>query len=414
MATAMRVEVNGIEILPDQCPRSEGWKTAGERARQKGLGELSLTPVLRESQGGAKATADVDQPEQQPSQAGRRHRQQIHCHSRVKHVVLLANITLGSPDFHPARLDPHGCHEQTQTLAPPARPAKQPPVPSQPVLPSLHPEQSPTPAFLPLKGLRPETETWLDPVLSLLPPTLRAAKRLTLVAAPRCPRYARRLAVNRRRRMLTPEAASSPLSSLARTLVLCRTYVAAHAAQQLKPVFATRPPRPPPIDPNQKWCDKEFENTGRNLHERFEELFRIATEARRRWYSSVLREAPTRPLVTWEEWQKALREDFAGEHVQDWAYIQLQERRQLPGETPRQYVSSILHLCARANTTMTGGRKGALPVARVAPGNDGEGGDIQSQTTNKFLQHLQRLTHVGTMAQHAMAAMPTHSLPPDS
>lgn len=33
------------------------------------------------------------------------------------------------------------------------------------------------------------------------------------------------------------------------------------------------------------------------------------------------------------------------------------------------------------------------------------------RTTNEFLQHLQRLTHVGTMAQHAMAAMPTHSLP---
>lgn len=73
MATAMPVEVNGIEILPDQCPRSEGWKTAGERARQKGMGELSLTPVLRESQGGAKATADVDSKSNNLRR--RRHRQ---------------------------------------------------------------------------------------------------------------------------------------------------------------------------------------------------------------------------------------------------------------------------------------------------------------------------------------------------
>ncbi|KAL1471061.1 hypothetical protein MTO96_040133 [Rhipicephalus appendiculatus] len=33
------------------------------------------------------------------------------------------------------------------------------------------------------------------------------------------------------------------------------------------------------------------------------------------------------------------------------------------------------------------------------------------KTATDFLQHLQRLTHVGTMAQHAMAAMPRHALP---
>ncbi|KAH7949554.1 hypothetical protein HPB49_012168 [Dermacentor silvarum] len=56
----MRVEVDGIEISPDQCTRAQGWKTAGERVRQKGMGKLGLNPVLQTSQDGAKATADVN------------------------------------------------------------------------------------------------------------------------------------------------------------------------------------------------------------------------------------------------------------------------------------------------------------------------------------------------------------------
>lgn len=60
MAAAMRVEVDGIEISPEQCTRSHGWKTAGERVRQNGVGQLTLTPVLRASQDGGKATAEVN------------------------------------------------------------------------------------------------------------------------------------------------------------------------------------------------------------------------------------------------------------------------------------------------------------------------------------------------------------------
>ncbi|KAH9383666.1 hypothetical protein HPB48_025418 [Haemaphysalis longicornis] len=56
MATAMRVEVDGTEILPAQCTRSQGWKTAGERIRRAGEGKLNLTPALRNSREGAKDT----------------------------------------------------------------------------------------------------------------------------------------------------------------------------------------------------------------------------------------------------------------------------------------------------------------------------------------------------------------------
>ncbi|KAL1416430.1 hypothetical protein MTO96_000712 [Rhipicephalus appendiculatus] len=59
MSTVMRVEVDGVEISPDQFTRAQGWKTAGEKVKQGGVGSLSLTPVIQASQDGAKATTDV-------------------------------------------------------------------------------------------------------------------------------------------------------------------------------------------------------------------------------------------------------------------------------------------------------------------------------------------------------------------
>lgn len=59
MSTAMRVEVDGVEISPDQFTRSHGWKTAGEKIKQGGAVNPSLTRRTQASQGGAKATTDV-------------------------------------------------------------------------------------------------------------------------------------------------------------------------------------------------------------------------------------------------------------------------------------------------------------------------------------------------------------------
>lgn len=140
-------------------------------------------------------------------------------------------------------------------------------------------------------------------------------------------------------------------------------------------------------------------------------VFALEDEARH-WFSTALREATAEaPLTTWEQWQQALRRDFAGEHVRDWAFMQLQERRQQLNETPQHYVSSILQLCARASPTMADTEKvrcllrGLRPeiMERVAISNP--------RTPADFLQHLQRLTHVGAMARQALLTMPTHELP---
>lgn len=59
MATAMRVEVEGEEILPEQVSKALGWKTAGEKLKQKKNGRLSLTLLHQECQdGGGPANGD--------------------------------------------------------------------------------------------------------------------------------------------------------------------------------------------------------------------------------------------------------------------------------------------------------------------------------------------------------------------
>ncbi|KAG0438558.1 hypothetical protein HPB47_016959 [Ixodes persulcatus] len=68
------------------------------------------------------------------------------------------------------------------------------------------------------------------------------------------------------------------------------------------------------------------------------------------WYYEILQSlAPE----TWDEWRTILRRDFAGEHVNDWAFLQLQEKRQQLGETSQQYVSSMLQLCAQVEPDMS-------------------------------------------------------------
>lgn len=82
-------------------------------------------------------------------------------------------------------------------------------------------------------------------------------------------------------------------------------------------------------------------------NQKADNLVVVLEEEARRWYSRILR-GPT--PETWDEWRTILRRDFAGEHVKDWAFLQLQEKRQQLGETPQQYVSSMLQLCARGGT----------------------------------------------------------------
>lgn len=59
MATAMRVEVDGVEIDPQTCTRSNGWRTAGEIIKQMGGDAVGLPPAPGNSSERAKATPAV-------------------------------------------------------------------------------------------------------------------------------------------------------------------------------------------------------------------------------------------------------------------------------------------------------------------------------------------------------------------
>ncbi|KAG0423563.1 hypothetical protein HPB47_000671 [Ixodes persulcatus] len=182
-------------------------------------------------------------------------------------------------------------------------------------------------------------------------------------------------------------------------------------------LMSLRPFAPPPVFRGKADEDLEdwlhlYERYGRSLawtdEQKADNLVFALEDVARRWYVTALREQTPE---TWVSWQKALRETFAGDHVQEWAYIRLQEKRQQPGETPQQYVSGILQLCTRVNAGMPDAEKlryllrGLRPemMERVAISNP--------RTTQEFLQQLQRLTHVGAMARHALMTMPTHPLP---
>lgn len=106
-----------------------------------------------------------------------------------------------------------------------------------------------------------------------------------------------------------------------------------------------------------------------------------------------------------------MRRDFAGEHVKDWAFLQLQEKRQQLGETPEQYVSSMLQLCARAEPDMSEVNTVRYLLRGLRPEMMERVAITNPQTPTEFLRHLQRLTHVGAMARHALLAMPSHPLP---
>ncbi|KAH9379852.1 hypothetical protein HPB48_015421 [Haemaphysalis longicornis] len=58
MATAMRVEVDGIEIDPEACTRANGWRTAGEKIKKSDGDVAAMSPTPGNGGGRAKATPD--------------------------------------------------------------------------------------------------------------------------------------------------------------------------------------------------------------------------------------------------------------------------------------------------------------------------------------------------------------------
>lgn len=121
-----------------------------------------------------------------------------------------------------------------------------------------------------------------------------------------------------------------------------------------------------------KWDDVQRAN---NL------VFVMEGEARQ-WFATALREATAdNPLDTWTQWQAALRRDFAGEHVQDWAFHPATGTTTAVGR-------GATTVCGGHPSTLCSGkhhderhREGEMPAARTSAGDDGEGRHHQSLDT---------------------------------
>lgn len=70
----------------------------------------------------------------------------------------------------------------------------------------------------------------------------------------------------------------------------------------------------------------------------------------KKWHTTqILTGAPN----TWEEWATLLKTSFTSRHSVEIAHLRLQNRTQLPSETPEQYYYDVVQLCARVNPSMT-------------------------------------------------------------
>lgn len=116
----------------------------------------------------------------------------------------------------------------------------------------------------------------------------------------------------------------------------------------------------------------------------------------KKWYTTkVMTGAPN----TWEEWATLLKSSFTGRHAAEITRLRLENRVQLPSESPEQYYYDVLQLCARVDPAMKeedrvrhllrGLRADALEKMVLAnPTSSGE-----------FLQILQRINHAALMAR---------------
>lgn len=127
----------------------------------------------------------------------------------------------------------------------------------------------------------------------------------------------------------------------------------------------------------------------------------------KKWYTTkILTGAPN----SWEEWAVLLKACFSSRHAAEIAHLRLQNRAQLPSESPEQYFYDVVQLCARLDPTMKeedrlrhllrGLRPETMEKMIIAnPSNCGE-----------FLQTLQRINQAALMAR-ASCAPPSFPLP---
>ncbi|KAH7982839.1 hypothetical protein HPB52_007400 [Rhipicephalus sanguineus] len=116
----------------------------------------------------------------------------------------------------------------------------------------------------------------------------------------------------------------------------------------------------------------------------------------KKWHTTqILTGAPN----SWEEWATLLKTSFTSRHSVEIAYLRLENRTQLPSETPEQYYYDVVQLCARVNPSMTEDDRLRHLMRGLRPDVQEKMIIANPETCAAFLQILQRINQAALMSR---------------
>ncbi|KAK8762137.1 hypothetical protein V5799_026595 [Amblyomma americanum] len=123
----------------------------------------------------------------------------------------------------------------------------------------------------------------------------------------------------------------------------------------------------------------------------------------KKWYTTqLLTGAPS----SWSDWAAKLKACFSSRHAAEIAYLRLQNRMQLPTESPEQYFYDVMQLCARVDPKMPEEDRLRHLLRGLQPATIEKMIISNPTTCADFLQILQRLSQA-TLMSLASRLLPT-------
>ncbi|KAK8767435.1 hypothetical protein V5799_005785 [Amblyomma americanum] len=115
----------------------------------------------------------------------------------------------------------------------------------------------------------------------------------------------------------------------------------------------------------------------------------------KKWYTTqLLTGAPS----SWSDWAAKLKACFSSRHAAEIAYLRLQNRVQLPTESPEQYFYDVMQLCARVDPKMPEEDRLRHLLRGLQPATMEKMIISNPTTCADFLQILQRLSQATLMS----------------
>lgn len=132
----------------------------------------------------------------------------------------------------------------------------------------------------------------------------------------------------------------------------------------------------------------------------------------KKWYTTqILTGAPD----SWAAWAARIKTCFSSRHAAEIAHLRLQNRVQLPSESPEQYYYDVMQLCARLDPAMAEEDRLRHLLRGLCPSTMEKIVISNPSTCAEFLQILQRINQAALMARAACpppAYQPAGPYPP--